>query len=138
MSTDESTVGAELTDAEIEALHEVELGVEWLHRAHGKLLAFHHNTGHAMEHLAVAETLLRESGHDDIADDVRDRYLPRGVVDGDRWSYDLVESFQHGFMHDVSEFAERTRREVGGGQSHVAERRQEREWKNRSETSDAQ
>jgi len=133
MPTDEPAVGAELTDAEIEALHEVELGVEWLHRAHGKLLAFHHNTGHAMEHLAAAEALLRESGYDDIADDVRDRYLPRGVVDGDRWSYDLVESFQHGFMDDVAAFAERTRREVGDGRSHVAERRQEREWKARAE-----
>jgi hypothetical protein len=133
MSTDEPAVGAELTESEVEALHEVELGVEWLHRAHGKLLAFHHNTGHAMEHLAAAEALLRESGHDDIADDVRDRYLPRGVVDGDRWSYDLVESFQHGFMSDVTEFAERTRREVADGRSHVAERRQEREWKARAE-----
>jgi hypothetical protein len=133
MSTDESTVDTELTDAEVEALHEVELGVEWLHRAHGKLLAFHHNTGHAMEHLAAAETLLRESGHDDIADDVRDRYLPRGVVDGDRWSYDIVESFESGFMHDVTAFAERTRREVADGRGHVAERRQEREWKRRAE-----
>jgi len=133
MPRDEPAVGAELTDTEVEALHEVELGVEWLHRAHGKLLAFHHNTGHAMEHLAAAEALLRESGHDDIADDVRDRYLPRGVVDGDRWSYDLVESFQHGFMDDVTAFGERTRREVADGRSHVAERRQEREWKARAE-----
>jgi len=133
MSTDESTKDVELTETEIDALHEVELGVEWLHRSHGKLLAFHHNTGHAMEHLAAAEALLRESGHDDIADDVRDRYLPRGVVDGDRWSYDLVESFQHGFMDDVTAFAEQTRREVADGRSHVAERRQEREWKARAE-----
>jgi hypothetical protein len=133
MAIDEPAEGAELTDTEVEALHEVELGVEWLHRAHGKLLAFHHSTGHAMEHLAAAETLLRESGHDDIADDVRDRHLPRGVVDGDRWSYDVVESFQYGFMDDVTVFAERTRREVADGRSHVAERRQEREWKARSE-----
>jgi len=133
METDRTSDTTGLTETEVEALHEVELGVEWLHRAHGTLLAFHHNTGHAMEHLAAAEALLRESGHDDIADDVRDRYLPRGVVDGDRWSYDLVESFQHGFMDDATAFAERTRREVADGQSHVAERRQEREWKARAE-----
>ena len=133
METDRTSDTTGLTETEVEALHEVELGVEWLHRAHGTLLAFHHNTGHAMEHLAAAEALLRESGHDDIADDVRDRYLPRGVVDGDRWSYDLVESFQHGFMDDVTAFAERTRREVADGQSHVAERRQEHEWKARAE-----
>jgi len=133
MPIDDPSMGADLTETEVEALHEVELGVEWSHRAHGKLLAFHHNTGHAMEHLAAAEALLRESGHGDIADDVRDRYLPRGVVDGDRWSYDLVESFQHGFMDDLTAFAERTRHDVADGRSHVAERRQEREWKARSE-----
>ena len=133
MAAEDSTGETDLTDTEIEALHEVELGVEWLHRAHGKLVAFHHNTGHAMEHLATAEQLLRESGHTDVADAVRDAYLPRGVIDEDRWSYDVVESFEAGFMHDVTELAERARRDVADGRSHVAERRQEREWKRRAE-----
>ena len=44
-----------LTETEREALHEVELGVENLHRAHGHLVSFHHSTGRAMDHLAVAE-----------------------------------------------------------------------------------
>jgi hypothetical protein len=133
MATEDRTGERDLTETEIEALHEVELGVEWLHRAHGKLVAFHHNTSHAMEHLATAEDLLRESGHDDIADAVRDAYLPRGVIDDDRWSYDVVESFEAGFMHDVRELADRARRDVADGRSHVAERRQEREWKRRAE-----
>jgi len=130
MGTDRT---GDLTETEVEALHEVELGVEWLHRAHGELVAFHHDTGHAMEHLAVAERLLRESGHEALADDLRDRYLPRGVIDGERWSYDVVESFESGFMADVTDLSERARREVGDGRSHVAERRQERRWKRRAE-----
>jgi len=133
MATDDRTPTPELTDAEVDALHEIELGVEWLRRAHGKLVEFHHNTGHAMEHLAVAEAELREAGHEDVADEIRDRYLPRGVIDEDRWSYDVLESFEADFLDDLTAFEERTREEVADGHRHVSERRQEREWKRRAE-----
>jgi hypothetical protein len=134
MATDEQHgQDAEITGTEREALHELELGIEWLHRAHGSLVAFHHNTGHAMEHVATAEQAFRESGHEQLADAIRDEYLPRGVIDDDRWSYDVLESFQHEFLSDVTTFEARARSAVAGGRRHVTERRQEREWKRRSE-----
>lgn len=123
----------DLTADEREALHRAELGVEWLHRAHGNLVAFHHAIGHAMDHLAAAETDLRAAGHDDLADALRDEHLPRGVIDDDRWSYDVVETFQTGFLRDVTEFEKWVRRDVAGGRRHVAERAQEREWQRRAE-----
>jgi hypothetical protein len=123
----------DLTSREREALHRAELGVEWLHRAHGNLVAFHHAVGHAMDHLAAAEADLRASGHDDLADALRDEHLPRGVIDDDRWSYDVVETFQAGFLRDVTDFEERVRRDVAGGRRHVTERAQEREWRSRAE-----
>lgn len=122
---------ADLTDEEIAALHEVELGVEWLHRAHGHLVQFHHATGHAMDHLAEAEAGLRDAGYDDLADRLRDDLLPRGVV-GDTWSYGLLEAFQDGPMAEVEAFGTDAREAVADGERHVAERRQEREWKGRS------
>jgi hypothetical protein len=131
MAVDEETT--DLTDGEVRAIHRVELGIEWLHRAHGSLLEFHHNTGHAMEHFADAEALLREHGHEDLADEIRDQYLPRGVVDGGRWSYDVVESFQEDMLEDLTAFEKRTRQEVADGRRHVAERSQEREWKRRAQ-----
>jgi hypothetical protein len=133
MDIDGDRPGDDVTDREVEALHEVELGVEWLRRAHGKLVAFHHNTGHAMEHLAEAERLLRESGHADLADEIRDDHLPRGVVDEDRWSYDVLSSFEREFMADVTGLADRARTDLADGEHHVAERRQEREWKRDAE-----
>jgi len=133
MATDSDRPGADLTELEVEALHEVELGVEWLRRAHGKLLEFHHNTGHAMEHLAEAEELLRESRHEDLADEIRDRHLPRGVVDEDRWSYDVLESFEADFMTELTAFEEFARMDLADGRRHVAERRQEREWKRQAD-----
>jgi hypothetical protein len=122
----------EIGEREREALHQVELGAEWLHRAHGHLVEFHHNTGHAMDHLAAAETAFRECGRTDLADAIRDRYLPRGVIDDDRWSYDVLESFQEEFLADVTGFEARAREEVADGRRHVAERAQERAWKDRA------
>ncbi|WP_135826809.1 hypothetical protein [Halorussus ruber] len=124
--------GADLTDEEVQALHEVELGIEWLHRAHGHLVEFHHATGHAMDHLADAEECLRECGHDGLADRLRDDLLPRGVV-GDTWSYSVLEAFQDGPLDSAIAFEMEAREDLADGERHVAERRQEREWKGRSE-----
>lgn len=129
---DDAVPATGLGDAECEALHSVELGVEWLHRAHGDLVEFHHKTGHAMDHLAEAESQLRACGHTDLADALRDECLPRGVIDEDRWSYDVLESYQEGFLADLTAFEERAREAVADGRRHVAERRQEREWKRRA------
>jgi len=133
MEANSKRPGEDLSEGEIEALHEVELGVEWLRRAHGALVEFHHNTGHAMEHLAAAEATLRETGHTDLADEIRDSHLPRGVVDQDRWSYDVLASFESDFMADVSGLADRARADLADGRHHVAERRQEAAWKRDAE-----
>ena len=122
----------ELTEAELEALHEVELGLEWVQRAQGCLLEFHHATGHGMDHLAEAELLLRQHGHDALADTIRDDLLPHGVVDDDRWSYDVVENFQETLLAETTQLEERVRKALAGGERHVRERRQEREWKERA------
>lgn len=80
--------GQSLTDTEREALHA---------------------TGHGMDHLAAAEDLLREAGWTDLADEIRDRHLPRGVTDTDRWSYAVLEGFQDGVLADVERFEGRAR-----------------------------
>lgn len=130
MAPDERSAG-ELSEAEVAALHEVELGVEWLRRAHGDLVAFHHEVGHAMDHLADAEGALRECGRTELADALRDEFLPRGVLDDDRWSYDVLESYEDDFLEPLGAFEAATREEIADGRRHVAERRQEREWKRR-------
>jgi hypothetical protein len=120
-------------DLTVTACHEVELALEWLQRAQGHLLEFHHATGHAMDHLAEAERLLRACGETDLADELRDEHLPSGVVDGDRWSYDVVEEFQAGVLADVRSFERETRERLADGRRHPAERRQERAWKRRAD-----
>jgi hypothetical protein len=123
---------SDLTEDERTALHELQLGVEGVHRAYGHLLAFHHAIGRSMDHFAAAEPHLREAGHGTYADAIRDRHLPAGVID-DRWSYELVEAFETGFLADVTAFDDEIRRALVDGQSHVTERAQQRAWRERAQ-----
>lgn len=121
----------ELTPRERDALHEIQLGVEHVYRAYGRLLGFHHSLGRGMDHLDEAEQLLRECGHSGHANALRDSHLPAGAV-GDQWSYELVEDFRHGLLDDVTDFEESVRSDLAGGTEHVRERRQQREWRDRA------
>lgn len=122
-----------LSEREREALHEVELGLEWVHRAHGNLLSFHHAVGHAMDHFAEAEPLLVECGYDNLARRIRTEHLPRGVFDESTWSYDFLECFQEGFLADIEGFEGEAREAIADGRRHVGERNLERTWKERAE-----
>lgn len=128
----------QLTETELAAIHRVELGLEWLHRAHGALVAFHHKTGHAMDHLAEAEELLAEAGHDELADTLRRELLPRGVVPREngpgRWTYEVLEAFEADLYADAREFEATAREAVTGGVRHAAERRQQERWRSRART----
>lgn len=118
----------ELTEAERAALHDLRLAIEHVHRAYGHLLAFHHEVGHAMDEFADARDQLRESGHDAFANGIRDELLPAGVV-GDRWSYELVESFEAGFLTDATALENAVRESLADGADHVTERTQQQRWR---------
>jgi len=124
---------SDLSETELDALHRAELGVEWLRRAHGSLVEFHHATGHAMDHMAEAESTLREAGHTELADRLRDEVLPNGAVE-DRWTYDLLETFEAGLLADVTDYERRARGQLADGERHLTERRQERDWRERADS----
>lgn len=121
-----------LTDAELDALHDLQLGIEHVHRAYGTLLEFHHSLGHAMDRMASAEDHLREAGHDEWANQLRDRHLPAGAI-SDRWTYELVEEFADEFRDPIAAFEDDVREELADGLDHVTERRQQRRLRERSE-----
>jgi hypothetical protein len=121
----------DLTESELAALHDVEVGSEWLKRAHGHLLAFHHAVGHGMDRFDRAEGTLREAGHEALADALRDDLLPRGVV-GESWSYEVVETHEEGLLAETRAFERRARERLADGERHVAERRQQRRRRGRA------
>ena len=127
----------DLTEAEQQALHELQLGVENLYRGYGSLLDFHHAIGRGMDHLHDAEEVLREAGHEKRADMLRDETLPTGVLE-DKWTYEIVESFGREFLAEVSGFEQDVREELADGTEHITERRQQQSWRERAEDRDAE
>jgi hypothetical protein len=91
-----------------------------------------------MNHLAAGEEHFRETDYETLADEIRDEYLPRGVIEGrehddrGRWSYDVLETYEEVFLNDIVDFWRMVSETVADGQRHVHERRQEQEWKDRS------
>lgn len=126
----------DLSQPERDALHEIELGIEHLHRAHGDLISFHHDIGRAMDHLDHGETLLRDADYPDLAATLRAEHLPRGVItghgDSSLWSYELLENFESGFLNALVDYGNSVNEEVAGGLRHAAERKQEQEWTRRA------
>lgn len=133
--TDTDPDALELSETEESALHELQLGIEYVHRAYGNLLEFHHELGHAMDRIGDAEDELREAGHGELADRLRDDHLPAGAISG-RWTYELVEEFSDGFLEDVDAFEGEVREELADGVGHVTERRQQRRIRERARTDD--
>jgi hypothetical protein len=130
---DHGTDGSALTDAERAALHDLELGLEHVHRGFGALVTFHHEIGRGMDRFDDARARLREAGHDDLADRLRDEVLPAGAV-GDRWSYELVADFREGFLADATAIEVAARAALAGGEHHCTERAQQRHWRERAAT----
>ncbi|MFC4542682.1 hypothetical protein ACFO5R_12195 [Halosolutus amylolyticus] len=133
MTTDPDDL--ELTDAERDALHDMQLGLEYVYRAYGSLLEFHHQLGHAMDRMSDAEEHLREAGHDEWADELRDDHLPSGAI-SDQWTFELVEEFSTEFLEQVDAFETDVRDELADGVDHVTERRQKRHLRERSDDVD--
>ena len=122
-------------DASEAALHEMQLGVEYVYRGFGELLACHHAVGRAMNRFRDAERLLREAGHEEFADELRDEHLPAGAVE-DAWTYELVDEFRRGFLADLTAYEAAVREELADGEPHVTERRQQSAWRERAEDDD--
>jgi len=119
-----------LSAAEKEALHEIQHATEHIYQGFGNLIAFHHSIGRAMDKLADAESLLREAGYDAYADELRRKHLPSGAVD-DLWTFEVVETFRHGFLSEITDFDERVREEIADGSHHIIESEQQTEWRDR-------
>ncbi|OLZ39710.1 hypothetical protein A6E15_01340 [Natrinema saccharevitans] len=135
--TDVDLDDLELSEAELAALHELQLGIEHVHRAYGTLLEFHHELGHAMDRMGDAEDRLREAGHEEWADALRDEHLPAGAI-SDQWTFELVEEFSGEFLEAVDGFEDEVREELADGIDHVTERRQKRQLRERAEDGDGE
>lgn len=125
-----------LSETELEALHELQLGKENLHKAHGNLIKFHHKIGRGMGHYDTAVDLLREEGHDDLADNLQNG-MAMGVIEG-RWSWSIVDEFEEFFLPTNLDAEADIRTELtdDSRERHINERLLENKARDRSQDED--
>jgi hypothetical protein len=111
---------AGLDDTTVEALGELSKALETIHRVRGHLYSAHQLVGGADLTLDRVVKLLREAGHDEIADRVEYDLLGRNVLPG-RWTFQLVEEFDDGYYATFQEVERQARERLAGGRRHLHE-----------------
>ena len=115
-----------IDDATLEAVHRLEVAVEWVERSFGALLDAHHAAGHAQAMLMEAADLLQDAGHDALADLVRSDAACRDAAHG-RWTYQVVDEFRTHLLEPARRVDARVREELTGGVRHRYEARMKRD-----------
>ncbi|HSK22863.1 MAG TPA: hypothetical protein VK906_06790 [Egicoccus sp.] len=107
-------------DATVAAVGRIGEAFEWVVRARGTLYTFHQQMGRADLILGEGIRMLRDAGHDDLADDLSRTWLGRNAIE-DRWTFEIVEDFDRTY-HDVAAAGERrVREQLVAGRHHVHE-----------------
>jgi hypothetical protein len=70
--------------------------------------------------LGDAVGLLREAGHDALAEQIETELLGRNVLAG-RWTFQVIEEFDDGYYATFRDYERRARDELMGGKRHVHE-----------------
>lgn len=107
-------------DATVAAVGRIGEAYEWVVRARGSLYSFHQQMGRADLILGEGIEMLRDAGHDAVADELSRTWLGRNAIE-DRWTFEIVEDFDRTY-HDVATAGERqAREELVAGRHHVHE-----------------
>lgn len=109
-----------LDDKTVEALGELSKALETIHRVRGHLYSAHQLVGGADLTLDRVVTLLREAGHDGVADRVEHELLGRNVLPG-RWTFQIMEEFDDGYYAAFQEIERDAREKLAGGRRHIYE-----------------
>lgn len=122
-------------DATLDAVHQVEVAVEWIERGFGSLLDAHHRIGHAQGMLEEAADALRAAGHTELADRTLLGVAPLDAVAG-RWTYQVVDEFRAHLLEPARALDEEVRRRLAGGVRHRVEARRKRDTPGTSRTTE--
>lgn len=108
------------SDATVAALGKLSEALEVVEEARGHLYAFHRRCGTADLTLGEAVDMLRDAGHDELADRVETDLVGRNVLAG-RWSFQVVEEYDDGYYARFREHERAAREELMAGRRHVFE-----------------
>ena len=109
-----------VSDETVEALGKLSEAFEVVENARGYLYAFHRLTGMGDLALGDAVDLLREAGHDEIAERIDRELVGRNVIEG-RWTFQIVEDYDDGYYALFKKLEAVAREELVGGRRHLYE-----------------
>jgi hypothetical protein len=108
--------------AVVDALGKLSEALEAVEVARGHLYAFHRLSGTADLTAGEAVEMLREAGHDDLADRIQRELIGRNVLPG-RWTFQIVEEYDDGYYSTFKELERAARDELASGRRHLYEAR---------------
>jgi hypothetical protein len=109
-----------VSDATVEALGKLSAALDHVEDARGHLYAFHRLCGSAESTLEEATALIRDAGHDELADRLDRELLGRNVLPG-RWSFQVVEEYDDGYYATARALERQARDDLVGGRRHLFE-----------------
>ena len=109
-----------LDDTTVEALGKLSEALEAVEEARGHLYAFHRRTGTADLMLSDAVKLLRDAGHDELAERVDTELLGRNVIPG-HWTFQIVEGYDDTYYAVFRDLEKLARDELAEGKRHLYE-----------------
>lgn len=112
--------------ATVDALGKLSEALEVVEEARGNLYRFHRLTGRADLALDEAVDLLREAGHGQIAETLRNELVGRNVLEG-RWTFQIVEEYDDGYYAEFKSLEQAIREQLAEGRRHLFEARMKEE-----------
>ncbi|HSF98295.1 MAG TPA: hypothetical protein VLA55_06350 [Ornithinibacter sp.] len=127
MSVDDAhTRPPDASDATVEAVGKISEAFEIIEDARGQLFNFHRKVGMADLALGDAVRLLRDAGHEELADQIETELIGLNVLAG-RWTYQVIEEFEDGYYATFRTYDRRARDELMAGKRHVHEAEMKRD-----------
>jgi len=109
-----------VADATVEALGRLSEALEAVEIARGRLYSFHRMSGTADRTLGEAVDLLREAGHDEVANRIQAELVGRNLLHG-RWSFQIVEEYDETYWTPFRELEREARDQLVDGRRHLYE-----------------
>ena len=107
-------------DTTVEAVGKITEALETIERARGHLYSFHQLTGTADFQLGDAVDLLRQAGHDDLADRLETDLVGRNVIPG-HWTFQIMEEYDDTYWSVFRAFEREARDTLTDGRRHLHE-----------------
>ncbi len=109
-----------LDDATVAALGKLSEALEIIEHARGHLYAFHRLTGKADFALGDAAALLRNAGHDELAERIDQELVGRNVIEG-RWTFQIIDEYDETYYGPCKELERQAREKLADGRKHLFE-----------------